>query len=135
MKRELVIALSLAARRQGRGQRLAAGQHKQISNRHIQCVSERLNRVDRDVLLTALDPTCVRPVDACRQREALLRKPLAYPELSQVPAENLAGIHNPQQRDVCVPIIDGLTISDLFGYFRVRAKSMTTGAPTNGGTA
>ncbi len=68
--------------------------HQQGRDRHMESCRERLQRRDRHVLRSSLDPAHIGTIHPSRERQALLGQSTGNPVVPQVPADDLDRSHD-----------------------------------------
>lgn len=93
---------------------------------HTKDNCQGIQRIDGDILRTALDAANVRSINLRRQCQPLLRQTLLSSQFAEIPANDLAHIHCGQEGNINGLTIDGLTVPySLRGLLQVLSKLVT----------
>lgn len=112
-----LTCLGFSARCQGRGlARTFRRLGQESCRRNAKCVSQSRQGIGGHVLGTTLDPTDIGAVDIGGQRQSLLRQTSLNTKLAEIPPNDLADVHCPQESNM-----NGLTIDGpIVPYFVAR---------------
>lgn len=113
----LLTRFWLSARRQRRRlARILRRLDQKLGRRDTKCFCQSCQGIGRDVFRTALDAPNISAIDICGQCEPLLRQAALDTELAEIPANDLADVHCPQESNT-----NGLTIDGpIVPYFNGR---------------